>query len=88
MGGSVVGIMYQLKRTVWSHIFAVSGFAAVYFLFKENWLWLGVFLGIAIALGMWQRERFAMGIYPEKKLSSDTKKEIEEIEKKLEECCP
>jgi len=88
MGGSVIGIMYQLKRTPWAHLYAVAGFSAVYFLLQENWLWFGIAFGLAILLGIWQRSESLTKVYRGKKLSSELEKEVKEIEKKLEECCP
>lgn len=88
MGGSVVGIMYQLKRTPWAHLYAVMGFSAVYFLLQEHWFWFGIALGLAILLGVWQRPESLSKVYRGKKLSPELEKEVKEIEKKLEECCP
>lgn len=83
MGASVVGLMYKLETTVWAHAFAAVGFAAVYFLLNQNWLWFGISLVLTVTLGIWQKPRKVI-LPTERVINSKAK----EIEKKLEECCP
>ncbi|MBI2634023.1 MAG: hypothetical protein HYW80_01795 [Parcubacteria group bacterium] len=86
MGGSVIGIMYMLKRTPWAHLYAVFGFSSVYFLLEESWFWFGMTLLPAIFLGLWQRQKpMAIGVSSG---NAEINEKVEEIEKKLEECCP
>lgn len=87
MGGSVVGIAYQIEKRlpsgrsplVWKILFIPSGFAAVYTLISSQWtpsMILIVFLG-ALSL---------IFIRPRKE-HVPASKTVEELEEKMKNCC-
>jgi len=89
MGGSVVGIMYVLERTFWSHVFAVFGFLAVYFLVQESWLWFALSFAAAAMLGLWQKpKKTPSSPAPMRSDKAAIEAEIKKLEKELEQCCP
>ena len=79
MGGSVVGIMYKLKNSIMSHLFAVIAFLAVYLLLTKNWLYftIALLLTAAIALGASR---------PRADRPRDAKN-VSKIEEELKDCC-
>jgi len=90
MGGSVVGIAYQLEKRLpagrspllWKTIFIPFGFAAVYSLIFHRWIGFSI-LAVFLAL---------LAIYflaPDGAHFGDKKenKKVAEIEKKMKNCC-
>lgn len=87
MGGSVVGIAYQLEKRLpaqrsaiaWKMIFIPIGFAAVYALLNEWWGALAVAL-VFLCITAWF---FLLAARPGK--AED--KKISELEKEMKKCC-
>lgn len=93
MGGSVVGIAYQLEKKViaartdagmlWKAIFIPAGFLAVYGLIMSWWLILalsGAFLG----LFFWVFSKGTVGQAHNEVQRGD---KVEELKKQMEKCC-
>ncbi len=93
MGGSVVGIAYQLERhflvgrvlqnklLLWKTVFIVSGFMAVYSLINVKWIAFLLATAIIAALSI-----FAIT----KRSGSEMRKQnknVEQLEKDMEDCC-
>ena len=86
MGGSVVGIAYQLEKKlrihesallVWKSLFMSVGFAVMYAVLEQQWLVAalgGLFL-VVISKAVFLREKIA------------SEESVSEIEKKLKQCC-
>ncbi|MBI4088985.1 hypothetical protein HY415_02725 [Candidatus Kaiserbacteria bacterium] len=85
MGGSVVGIAYQLEkkfgvRTLWKVFFIPVGFIAAYAILKE-W-WAAFLLAVAFLAAISAR------LLPAKDSTADSRKEATaDIKKKMENCC-
>lgn len=87
MGGTVVGIAYQLEKylpqnqspLLWKILFVPAGFAAVYAVLTQ---WQSIFLASFIFILL---ITFVF-LYPRGK-SATRKKTIEELEKKMKDCC-
>ena len=85
MGGSVVGISYQLEKKIanrewiiyWKIIFVSLGFLTAYNLLMANWVNLVIYSAIALCFGF-----VALG----SKHRKDTK-QIESIEDSMKNCC-
>ncbi|MEK9194384.1 MAG: hypothetical protein AAB884_01090 [Patescibacteria group bacterium] len=88
MGGSVVGIAYQLEKRLngnispvtWKIIFIPLGFLAVYSLLSQMFLNFAVTIVLLLLM---------MGIFvinPKKKIHKESGK-TKELEEKMEECC-
>ena len=85
MGGSVVGINYQLEKKIknrewliyWRITFIILGFLTAYNLLMFRWINLAIYSAIAICLGF-----VAFG----SKHQRDTKN-IESIESSMKNCC-
>lgn len=92
MGGSVVGIAYQLEKQpafsqisqnkllIWKAVFMPAGFAAVYAALNFEWL---VFAAIAAILGMFT----ALSVRRSRRQHREGDKTVKELEKKMEKCC-
>ncbi|MDO8514012.1 MAG: hypothetical protein Q7S50_00540 [bacterium] len=89
MGGSVVGIVYQVEKKLrnvsagafllWKAFFIPAGFVAAYAVLEQ--LWTGLFLAVAflVAISAW---------FLSSNSRPDSRKETaEEIEKKMKDCC-
>lgn len=90
MGGSVVGIAYQVekhfpettsgdKRFLWKLLFIPSGFVCVYSLLAE---WWSVFLAVLIFLAA-----TSFSLLWGKTSNKPTNQAVEELEKKMKHCC-
>lgn len=90
MGGSVVGIAYQIEKRafvkisagkllVWKAIFIPLGFVAVYSALAETWGW---FLVSATAASV-----SVVAFTAARKTNGRREKIVEELEKKMENCC-
>lgn len=88
MGGSVVGVAYQIEKrlpadrsgVMFKVLFIPAGFIAVYSFLLYRWFVLVpalVFLAIVVVI-------FLKGFHGENKKKSKT---VEELEKKMEDCC-
>ncbi len=86
MGGSSVGIAFQLEKSlpkgrnalVWKTFFVLTGFAAAYSLLEYEWAWFAVssfVLLIAAFVGVRPLHRAGEG------------EQVKDLEKKLENCC-
>lgn len=86
MGGSVVGIMYQLEKKrgelplIWKTIFVVSGFLIVYAL-VSGWLAVGFFTVAFFAA-------FSILVLQKNGIQRPEKKsQVKELEEKMKNCC-
>ncbi|MDP3999789.1 MAG: hypothetical protein Q8P76_04365 [bacterium] len=86
MGGSVVGIAYQLEKRlpenrsplIWKTIFIPLGFLVAYYLVLFDWMTFAIFLAIEL-LFVWLYFRLA---------SHQPKNvQVEKLEKQMEKCC-
>lgn len=88
MGGSVVGIAYQLEKRLpmgrsalfWKTLFIPAGFVAVYSLLAFSWIIFGAMVVILIFLALIFLRRISL--HPQEENSK-----IKELEKKMEKCC-
>ena len=89
MGGSVVGIAYQLEKrlplnrlaVLWKTFFIPAGFFTVYSLLNQ--VWLSVILGLAAALAIYAW----FFISGKKNHDSESDSRIGVLEKKMKNCC-
>ena len=87
MGGSVVGIAYQLEKKLpaekssllWKTFFIPAGFIAAYGILIE---WRGIFFAALIFLLLLS----SLFLSPRKQQESQ-KKAVEELKKKMKDCC-
>ena|SRR3989344_385223 len=88
MGGSVVGIAYQLEKKfrgsagallLWKILFIPAGFAAAYSILSEQWTALLLAITFLATISTWF-------LFSNNKPGSH-KETIEEIEKKMKDCC-
>jgi len=95
MGGSVVGIMYKtegyFKKKNWSFWFVrlviiIGGFSLIYFLLQENYLNFLITLGLVLILSF---ITLLAQLKPAPAPNYDglSKDAIDELKKKLENCC-
>ena len=86
MGGSSVGIAFQLEKSlsrgqnalVWKTIFVLAGFTAAYLLLRYEWLWFALAALAFASLAL-------IGTRPLQGGREGGK--VKELEKKLESCC-
>lgn len=88
MGGSVVGIAYQVEKLLaeggpqllWKSLFIPAGFFAVWSLLSLWWLgfWGALALSLLIA---------ALFLLPSKKLSFKENEKVKELKEKMKDCC-
>lgn len=88
MGGSVVGIAYQVSKRLppnrspllWQTLFIPAGFIAVYSIIHFEWIILAFALAFMIGLTFVFLKKI-------KKVSSEENEIIDKLEKKMEDCC-
>ena len=88
MGGSVVGIAYQLEKRLregrsallFKALFMPAGFLAVYAILLSHWMLAIVALTALLAIALTYREGAG-------KKSDATKGQVEELERKMKDCC-
>lgn len=94
MGGSVVGVAYQLEKRLpagkspllWKALFIPVGFVVAYSLVVSQWVMLAVSLGIAGVIA-WA---FIIGVpkqHASQKVEEHVLSEVEGLKKKMENCC-
>lgn len=93
MGGSVVGIAYQLEKRfligkilhnkllLWKTIFMIGGFITVYALINSEWAAFSLAIAIIVVISI-----FAVAQSSEEKLKKQNKN-VKQIEKDMEDCC-
>lgn len=93
MGGSVVGITYQLEKRfligkilhnkllIWKTVFMVSGFITAYALASSEWIAFSLSAAIITALSI-----FAV-TQKSKVINKKQNKNVEQLEKYMEDCC-
>lgn len=86
MGGSSVGIAFQLEKSLpkgrnalaWKIFFVLAGFTAAYFLLQSEWLWFALSALAYVFMAL-------IGARPLPGTREGGK--VKELEKKLENCC-
>ena len=86
MGGSVVGIAYQLEKRLpagrssilWKALFIPMGFVVAYSVVVSQWTMAAASLGVALVLA-WA--------FLKKAESPEQGRRVEELKKKMENCC-
>ena len=89
MGGSVVGIAYQLEKKfgdssqrtqlLWKMVFIPAGFVAAYAVLEQRW--------IAFFLAMTCLFLVSFLLLPSSGTAGSNKEAVSDIEKKMEDCC-
>ena len=77
MGGSVVGIAYQIGKN--KMLFIPVGFIAAYGILSQEWILFVLAFVVMIFIALFS-------IFPRKK-ENNVKKIVEELEKKMKKCC-
>lgn len=80
MGGSVVGIAYQVEKRRWKTLFIPLGFIAAYSLIFSWWTAFGLMILLLSLL-------FLVFVKKPRGFSRKDEKEIAELEEKMKKCC-
>ena len=96
LGGSVVGIAYQVEKRLpagksallWKVLFIPVGFVVAYSLVSAQWAMLAVSFVLAGALSWVFLKKDSGGSHPSEKAESpEPGRRVEELKQKMENCC-